>query len=354
MLRFLYALKLNHIEGKRRAKGFGSLNLEEESETRGRFVQLIRSSSSSIFIVVACYRRLPTSDTICFKISESFSREKMRITQIILCLVIVAFSSSSYVYPDQIFPAHLVGTFSRNNREPKYNIEFLPEDSPFHPGDNLESMVMLDKQGRKFLCYLPKEEESTKGWTSTQQNISTVMMETEKQVKLKTPDELLELLNEKCLIRQEGWWSYEFCHQKEVKQLHVDGEKVVQEFYLGIFDPEATAAFNQNVSADALQRYHSHIYTNGTICDLTGTPREVEVRFVCAETKAMVTSITELSTCKYALTVQCPTLCKHPLFQLEKPVSHTIHCNLIPAEEVATRNEEEQIVGESPKMIADS
>ncbi|KAG2327852.1 hypothetical protein Bca4012_036874 [Brassica carinata] len=281
----------------------------------------------------------------------------MRITQILLPLLIVSLSSiSSHVCADQIFPAHLVGTFSRNNREPKYTIEFLPEDAPFHPGDNLESMVMHDKQGRRFLCFLPKEEESSTGWTSTQQNISTVLMETDKQLKLKTPDELLQPLNEQCLLRQEGWWSYEFCHLRSVRQLHVeDGPKIVQEFSLGKYDPEATAAFNQNVShaSTMKERYHSHIYTNGTTCDLTGTPREVEVRFVCAETRAMVTSITELSTCKYALTVQCPTLCKHPLFQLEKPVSHTIHCNLIPQEEDTSRNEEERVVDESFK-VADS
>jgi protein OS-9 len=139
----------------------------------------------------------------------------------------VALSSSSHVWSDQIFPAHLVGTFSRNNREPKYKIEFLPEDSPFHPGDNLESMVMLDKHGNRFLCYLPKEEKATSGWTSSQQNISTVMMETQQLVKLKTPDELLQPLSEKCLFRQEGWWSYEFCHQKYVRQLHVEDENKV-------------------------------------------------------------------------------------------------------------------------------
>ncbi|CAF1820461.1 hypothetical protein Bca4012_029642 [Brassica carinata] len=280
----------------------------------------------------------------------------MRITQILLSLLIISLSSISDVSSDQIFPAHLVGTFSRNNREPKYTIEYLPEDSPFHPGDNLESMVMLDKQGRRFLCFLPKEEESPTGWTSTQQNISTVLMETDKQLKIKTPDELLQPLNDQCLLRQEGWWSYEFCHLGSVRQLHVeDVNKIVQEFSLGKYDPEATAAFNQNLShaSTMKERYHSHIFTNGTTCDLTGTPREVEVRFVCAETRAMVTSITELSTCKYALTVQCPTLCKHPLFQLEKPVSHTIHCNLIPQEEDTTRNEEERVVGESPK-VADS
>jgi len=62
-------------------------------------------------------------------------------------------------------------------------------------------MVMLDKHGNRFLCYLPKEEKATSGWTSSQQNISTVMMETQQLVKLKTPDELLQPLSEKCLFR---------------------------------------------------------------------------------------------------------------------------------------------------------
>ena len=123
-------------------------------------------------------------------------------------------------------------------------------------------MVMLDKQGRRFLCFLPKEEESPTGWTSTQQNISTVLMETDKQLKIKTPDELLQPLNDQCLVRvsqgpfefmflwpgtepvfflffgvqQEGWWSYEFCHLGSVRQLHVeDVNKVYMLFHLLAF-----------------------------------------------------------------------------------------------------------------------
>ncbi|XP_010541931.1 PREDICTED: protein OS-9 homolog [Tarenaya hassleriana] len=298
-------------------------------------------------------------------------RRKMATPKILLCLVIVSLSLSIHVCADQIFPAHLAGTFSRSNREPKYKIEFFPEDAPFYPDDDQESMVMLDKHGRKHLCYLPKEEKEKSDWTSSHQNVSNVIMETEKPVKLKTPDELLQPLSDKCLLRQEGWWSYEFCHLRSVRQLHIeDDNKVVQEFILGNFDADATAAFNENLpeastmkdprSSDASLRYHSHLFTNGTICDLTGKPREIEVRFVCAETRAMVTSMTELSTCKYALTVQCPTLCKHPLFQQEKPVWHTIHCNAVAAGEddaaTATRTEEErQHLDEEPtKMITDS
>ncbi|KAE8726736.1 hypothetical protein F3Y22_tig00006396pilonHSYRG00002 [Hibiscus syriacus] len=61
--------------------------------------------------------------------------------------------------------------------------------------------------------------------------------------------------------------------------------------------------------------YHAHQYTNGTLCDLTNQPRETEVRFVCSEPRAMISSITELSTCKYTLTIQSPMLCKHPKFR---------------------------------------
>lgn len=249
---------------------------------------------------------------------------------------------------DPTIPAHTGGTFGRGSREPKFKIDFHPEDSPFHPDDDQESIVMPNKNGEKFLCYLPKVEKSKSGRLVAQQNISNMIVESETRAKLKTPDELLDVLKDRCLIRQEGWWSYEFCYQQRLRQIHLDedGKKVVQEFSLGEYDAEATEAYHKNRpdmstlkdprSKDASQRYHAHIFTNGTLCDLTNEPRETEVRFVCSEPRAMISSITELSTCKYALTIQCPTLCKHPLFQEERPVWHTIHCNALPKEETKT------------------
>ncbi|TYJ02509.1 hypothetical protein E1A91_A13G234300v1 [Gossypium mustelinum] len=242
------------------------------------------------------------------------------------------------VFADPVFPSHIAGTFGHSSREPKYKIEFHTEDSPYHPDDGQESVVMPNKDGKKFLCFLPKVGKAKK--PVTHQNTSSMIVETEKRVKLKTPDELLEVLKNQCFVRQEGWWSYEFCYQKQLRQLHLEEDKVVQEFVLGVYDEEATAAVNQNLSdistlkdprsKDASQRYHAHQYTNGTACDLTNQPRETEVRFVCSEPRAMISSITELSTCKYALTIQCPMLCKHPLFQEERPVWHTINCNILP------------------------
>ncbi|XP_028753978.1 protein OS-9 homolog isoform X2 [Neltuma alba] len=270
--------------------------------------------------------------------------------------IFLSFTVFSSVFGDQIFPAHLGGTYGRSSREPKYKIEFHPEDSPFHPDDDQESIIMPDKSGQKFICFLPKVEKEKSGRPVIQHNISSMIVESEKRLKLKTPDELLEVLKDRCFIRQEGWWSYEFCYQKKLRQLHVEDDKMVQEFVLGEYDEEATAAFNQNLSdistlkdprsQDASQRYHAHQYTNGTTCDLTNKPRETEVRFVCSEPRAMISSITELSTCKYALTIQCPTLCKHPLFQEERPVSHTINCNVLPKDYKETKVGQEDKITE--------
>ncbi|KAK8655025.1 hypothetical protein V6N13_107617 [Hibiscus sabdariffa] len=279
--------------------------------------------------------------------------------RLFVSLVAVVYILGTNVLADQIFSSQVAGTLGRSPREPKYKIEFHSEDSPYRPDDDQESVVMPNKDGKSFLCFLPKVEKSKTLKSVTQHNTSGMIVESEKRVKLKTPDELLEVLKDKCFISQEGWWSYEFCYQKQLRQLHVEDDKAVQEFVLGVYDEEATAAFNQNLSdistlkdprsKDASQRYHAHQYTNGTLCDLTNQPRETEVRFVCSEPRAMISSITELSTCKYALTIQSPMLCKHPLFQEERPVWHTINCNALPKDYRDTKVEEPRI-----SMIMDS
>ncbi|RAL50135.1 hypothetical protein DM860_007809 [Cuscuta australis] len=267
------------------------------------------------------------------------------------------------IFANQIFHPHTGGTLGRSSKEPKYKIEFHPEDSPFHPDDDQEAVVMPNNKGEKFLCFLPKVHNSKSSKLVSQQNTSSLILETEKHIKPKTPDELLDVLKDACLLRQEGWWSYEFCYQKKLRQIHVEDEKVVQEFVLGYYDSEATMAYNENRSdistlkdprsKDSSQRYHAHLYTNGTVCDLTNQPRETEVRFVCSEPRAMISSITELSTCKYALTVHCPILCKHPLFQEERPEWHTVNCNVLPKDNKEMKMPEENSRGERIRMVTD-
>ncbi|MBA0583693.1 hypothetical protein Gorai_014540 [Gossypium raimondii] len=118
----------------------------------------------------------------------------------VLCIV------CSNVLADQIFPSHVAGTLGRSSREPKYKIEFHSEDSPYHPDDDQESVFMPNKDGKNFLCFLPKVEKTKTLRPVTQQNVSSMIVESEKQVKLKTPDELLEVLKDRCFIRVSTWF----------------------------------------------------------------------------------------------------------------------------------------------------
>ncbi|KAE8687442.1 F-box/LRR-repeat protein 14-like [Hibiscus syriacus] len=185
----------------------------------------------------------------------------------------------------------LYDTLGRSAREPKYNIEIHSEGFPtipnwrgcvrttrglelgtvskkdgyngirtrkilwclnlviiLHDDDDQESVAMPNKDGKDFLCFLPMVEKAKTLKSVNLQNTSSMIVESEKRVKLKSPDELLEVLKDRCFIRQEGWWSYEFCYQKQLQQVHVEDDKVVQEFVLGVYDKEASASFNQNLS----------------------------------------------------------------------------------------------------------
>lgn len=67
--------------------------------------------------------------------------------------------------------------------------------------DDQEAVVMPNKKGEKFLCFLPKVHNSKSSKLFSHQNTSNLILETEKHIKLKTPDELLEVLKDICLIR---------------------------------------------------------------------------------------------------------------------------------------------------------
>ncbi|KAH0453756.1 hypothetical protein IEQ34_018080 [Dendrobium chrysotoxum] len=272
------------------------------------------------------------------------SKTASRFSSIVLLIYVL-----SSVSAEGIFASASGMTFGRSSREPKYKIVFHSASSPFHPDNEQESLVMTNNKGQSFICFLPVVEETKPLKPVAQPNSTSLILETDQRIKQKTPDELIEGIKETCIYRHEGWWSYEFCHQKHVRQLHLEDDKPVQEFLMGVFDPMATADFNQNQSDATV--YHAHVYTNGTLCDLTNQSRETEIRFVCSELSVVISSIKEISTCKYVVTIQCPMLCKHPMFHQERPMWHAIHCNEDPKDTKGAT--EEHYKGTQIKMIDD-
>lgn len=67
--------------------------------------------------------------------------------------------------------------------------------------DDQESLVMPHKSGESFLCFLPKVEKAKSAKAVPQLNTSSMIVESEKRIKLKTPDELLEVLKDQCVVR---------------------------------------------------------------------------------------------------------------------------------------------------------
>ncbi|CAL5039610.1 unnamed protein product [Urochloa decumbens] len=263
------------------------------------------------------------------------------------------------VASDQIFTASGV-PFGRSSREPRYHVEFHPVDSPFQPENGQESVPMANHEGKHYTCFLPVEETKTMK-SILPQNATNVIIESDRRIKPKEPDELLEPLKDQCFYRHEGWWSYEFCYHGRIRQVHVEGEKVIQEYVLGEYDDDATTAYHENSTSqsaeadhhvkDISKRYHVHLYTNGTVCDLTDIPRETEVRFVCSEPTVLISSIKEISSCKYVVTIQSPMLCKNPLFHQEKRTL-SIHCNeLAPEAEPTVTVEDDSLPKEAQFSI---
>lgn len=119
-----------------------------------------------------------------------------------------------------------------------------------------------------------------------------------------------------CLVKTKDWWTYEFCYGKHIQQYHVEESEIKGSvLFLGHYqsafnwDDETAKASKQH----RLKRYHSQSYVNGSRCDLTGRPREAEVRFVCEEGAGdYLARVDEPQSCSYVLTVHTPRLCRHP------------------------------------------
>jgi len=176
-----------------------------------------------------------------------------------------------------------------------------------------------------------------------------------------------------CFYRKDGWWTYEYCWRRHVRQYHekeldildpqtkkVVGKKRLPvknaDFYLGwqqqpvshaaaatrvrtsgadgLAEEERVGVITQDsgTSTVAGETYYSHFLGGGTKCDLTGEPREVEVRFTCSKrskelSSSMISSVREVKTCQYVLNFESYALCQLEGFHAvgEDPV-HAIQC----------------------------
>ncbi|KAH9484225.1 Protein OS-9-like protein [Psilocybe cubensis] len=153
---------------------------------------------------------------------------------------------------------------------------------------------------------------------------------------------LLQPLTGTCLYHRQGWFTYSYCHNDEIRQFK---EAVpAQTRFPGTYTPEEdpgwdaytlgrapqnpepgadltvaeqnAQAANLELARNAGSRYLVQRWGDGSICDKTNTHREVEVQFHCSmEMTDHILFVKETKTCSYVLVIHTPRLCGEPGFR---------------------------------------
>ncbi|KAI8625078.1 glucosidase II beta subunit-like protein-domain-containing protein [Xylariaceae sp. FL1651] len=176
--------------------------------------------------------------------------------------------------------------------------------------------------------------------------------------------DLINELDGTCLYYMSGWWSYRFCYGQDVVQFHAVASSVksgppmrdlnTAEYILGrVPDPHVSprssrrgqqsqqkdqhpptgpAPPNTELQVKGDQRYLVQRMGDGTVCDLTGRERTIEVQYHCSpgSTQDRIGWIKEVTTCSYLMMVNTPRLCVDVAFQPPKEErANIISCRAI-------------------------
>ncbi|KAJ7999144.1 hypothetical protein DPEC_G00212350 [Dallia pectoralis] len=196
--------------------------------------------------------------------------------------------------------------------EMKYGIQILPDPVIMGQANTEEVMLVSSKYKQMYECRLPAQavrfhqdpssESDSEGYTGPD-----------------VPDLLQPMDTAPCLVKTKDWWTYEFCYGQHIRQYHLEDTDIKGTvLFLGYYESEFDWN-NETAKASKqhkLKRYHSQSYVNGSRCDLNGSPRETEVRFVCEEgTADYVARVDEPQSCRYVLTVHTTRTCQHPFLR---------------------------------------
>ncbi len=163
-----------------------------------------------------------------------------------------------------------------------------------------------------------------------------------------SPAAVARLYRERCFYRSEGWWTYEFCVNKHVRQFRQQPGKNSApgaadpdspEFYLG----HVVAAVRNKLpyepklhSKDPRRSYAFASYTGGSGCDLVDQKRETEVRLSCAtDGQDRILSVQEVALCQYRLVFASAKMCALEEFSAAEEKVQEIVCYYADDDEAA-------------------
>ena len=234
----------------------------------------------------------------------------------------------------------------------------------YDPAHNTYEVLVLN--GEEHLCTVPIVDTPPRNETSEAEARAT-----EKKELARASDrgwELLQDLEGHCLFFISGWWSYSFCYNVEITQFHQlpsqpgkdpTPDPATPKYVLGRAkgkpnrhdewgnEIELRKAKNIEPPKTELQvkgdtRYLVQRMEGGTICDLTGKPRRIEVQYHCsAHLPDRIGYIKEVTTCSYLLVVYTARLCNDVAFLPPKESkANSIVCRtIVPEDDLEWRYE---------------
>ncbi|KAI2602485.1 glucosidase II beta subunit-like protein-domain-containing protein [Hypoxylon sp. NC1633] len=226
-----------------------------------------------------------------------------------------------------------------------------------------EAYEIMNIPPRRYLCAIPVIESPP-----APNKTATELAKAEEARELARASahgwDLINGLDGTCLYYMSGWWSYSFCYGQDVVQFHALPASVksgppmrdpnTAEYFLGRApdphsasrsarrgqssdkgQPASTAPPNAELQIKGDQRYLVQKMSDGTICDLTGRERTIEIQYHCSpgSTQDRIGWIKEVTTCAYLMVVNTPRLCVDVAFQPPKEErANIISCRAVVSE----------------------
>lgn len=228
-----------------------------------------------------------------------------------------------------------------------YETTYNPPDGDLPPG--MTTMRMVTARGQVMRCLLP-EVRSMKIASPTPSDVA----QRAEEARFDDIEGVLKEYENKCFLRTDDWWTYEFCYGQYVVQKHIipknrhpyEGEVEVS-FVLGLFDRNADLLRRRNASDVSYpDAAFTQLFTNGTECDMTGKPRRTLVKYLCSDDAVRIggvapqavaiegglnilNKVREIESCVYEVEFLNRAICRHATYREKAAnVARPIHCSL--------------------------